>query len=82
VGSTPCLLYTILCVVFEARVINLHDRDIATISYSGGGNNSGGGVNDNIDDNNNNNENDIDKDSESFWLREYDHCKIDIWVFF
>jgi len=30
VGSTPCLLYTILCVVFEARVINLCDRDIAT----------------------------------------------------
>jgi len=30
VGSTPCLLYTILCVVFEARVINLYDRDIAT----------------------------------------------------
>jgi hypothetical protein len=29
VGSTPCLLYTILCVVFEARVINLCDRDIA-----------------------------------------------------
>ena len=29
-GSTPCLLYTILCVVFEARVINLCDRDIAT----------------------------------------------------
>jgi len=28
-GSTPCLLYTILCVVFEARVINLCDRDIA-----------------------------------------------------
>jgi hypothetical protein len=24
------LLYTILCVVFEARVINLCDRDIAT----------------------------------------------------
>jgi len=32
VGSTPCLLYTILCVVFEARVINLCDRDIATHS--------------------------------------------------
>jgi hypothetical protein len=31
VGSTPCLLYTILCVVFEARVINLCDRDIATL---------------------------------------------------
>jgi hypothetical protein len=30
VGSTPCLLYTILYVVFEARVINLCDRDIAT----------------------------------------------------
>jgi len=30
VGSTPCLLYTILCVVFEARVINLCDHDIAT----------------------------------------------------
>ena len=29
-GSTPSLLYTILCVVFEARVINLCDRDIAT----------------------------------------------------
>ena len=29
-GSTPCLLYTILCVVFVARVINLCDRDIAT----------------------------------------------------
>jgi len=29
VGSTPCLLYIILCVVFEARVINLCDRDIA-----------------------------------------------------
>ena len=29
-GSTPCLLYTNLCVVFEARVINLYDRDIAT----------------------------------------------------
>ena len=29
-GSTPCLLYTILCVVFEARVINLYDRDIAS----------------------------------------------------
>ena len=29
-GSTPCLLYTILCVVFEARVNNLCDRDIAT----------------------------------------------------
>ena len=29
-GSTPCLLYTILCVVFQARVINLCDRDIAT----------------------------------------------------
>ena len=29
-GSTPCLLYTILCVVFEVRVINLCDRDIAT----------------------------------------------------
>ena len=29
-GSTPCLLYTILCAVFEARVINLCDRDIAT----------------------------------------------------
>jgi len=27
--STPCLLYTILCVVFEVRVINLCDRDIA-----------------------------------------------------
>jgi hypothetical protein len=27
------LLYTILCVVFEARVINLCDRDIATIAY-------------------------------------------------
>jgi hypothetical protein len=25
------LLYTILCVVFEARVINLCDRDIATV---------------------------------------------------
>jgi len=31
VGSTPCLLYTILCVVFEARVINLCDRDIVTL---------------------------------------------------
>jgi len=31
VGSTPCLLYIILCVVFEARVINLCDHDIATI---------------------------------------------------
>jgi len=30
VESTPCLLYTILCVVFEARVINLCNRDIAT----------------------------------------------------
>jgi len=30
VGSTPYLLYTILCVVFEARIINLCDRDIAT----------------------------------------------------
>jgi hypothetical protein len=30
VVSTPCLLYTILCVVFEAKVINLCDRDIAT----------------------------------------------------
>jgi len=29
VGSTPYLLYIILCVVFEARVINLCDRDIA-----------------------------------------------------
>jgi hypothetical protein len=29
-GSTPFLLYTILCVVFEARVINLFDCDIAT----------------------------------------------------
>ena len=29
-GSTPSLLYIILCVVFEARVINLCDRDIAT----------------------------------------------------
>jgi len=29
-GSTPYLLYTILCVVFEARVINLCDRNIAT----------------------------------------------------
>jgi len=29
-GSNPCLLYTILCVMFEARVINLCDRDIAT----------------------------------------------------
>ena len=29
-GSTPCLLYTILCVVFEARVINLCVRNIAT----------------------------------------------------
>ena len=29
-GLIPCLLYTILCVVFEARVINLCDRDIAT----------------------------------------------------
>jgi hypothetical protein len=33
VGSTPCLLYTILCVVIEARVINLCDRDIATSIY-------------------------------------------------
>ena len=32
VGSTPCLLYTILCVVFEARVINLCDRDIPTLT--------------------------------------------------
>jgi hypothetical protein len=32
VGSIPCLLYTILCVVFEARVINLCDRDIATLN--------------------------------------------------
>ena len=31
-GSIPCLLYTILCVVFEARVINLCDRDIATLN--------------------------------------------------
>ena len=31
-GSTPCLLYTILCVVFEARVINLCDHNIATMS--------------------------------------------------
>jgi len=30
VQSTPYLLYIILCVVFEARVINLCDRDIAT----------------------------------------------------
>ena len=30
-GSTPCLLYTMLCVVFEARVINLCDRDTATL---------------------------------------------------
>jgi hypothetical protein len=30
VGSTPYLLYIILCVVFEPRVINLCDRDIAT----------------------------------------------------
>jgi len=30
VGSTPCLLDAILCVVFEVRVINLCDRDIAT----------------------------------------------------
>jgi len=29
-GSTPCLLYTILRVVFEVRVINLCDHDIAT----------------------------------------------------
>jgi hypothetical protein len=28
-GLTPCLLYTILCVVFEVRVINLCDHDIA-----------------------------------------------------
>jgi hypothetical protein len=27
------LLYTILCVVFEARVINLCDRDIATVCW-------------------------------------------------
>jgi hypothetical protein len=27
---TLCLLYTILCVVFEARVINFCDRDITT----------------------------------------------------
>jgi hypothetical protein len=27
------LLYTILCVVFEARVINLCDRDIATVFH-------------------------------------------------
>jgi len=33
-GSTPCLLYTILCVVFEARVINLCDRDIATDTWA------------------------------------------------
>jgi hypothetical protein len=32
-ASTPCLLYTILCVVFEARVINLFDRDIATTIF-------------------------------------------------
>ena len=31
-GSTPYLLYTILCVVFESRVINLCDRDLATIA--------------------------------------------------
>jgi len=35
VGSTPCLLYIILCVVFEARVINLCDRGIATLSPQG-----------------------------------------------
>jgi len=29
-GPTLCLLYTILCVVFEARVINFCDRDITT----------------------------------------------------
>ena len=29
-GLSSCLLYTILCVVFEARVINLYGRDIAT----------------------------------------------------
>jgi len=34
VGSTPCLLYTILCVVFEARVTNLCDRDIATAVWA------------------------------------------------
>jgi hypothetical protein len=31
------LLYTILCVVFEARVINLCDRDIATGTPCGKG---------------------------------------------
>jgi hypothetical protein len=31
------LLYTILCVVFEARVINLCDRDIATKTTEGCG---------------------------------------------
>jgi len=34
VGSTPCLLYTILSVVFEARVTNLCDRDIATVVWA------------------------------------------------
>jgi hypothetical protein len=34
VGSTPCLLYTILCVVFEAKVTNLCDRDIATAVWA------------------------------------------------
>jgi hypothetical protein len=29
-GLTPYFLYTILCVVFEARVINLCDRNILT----------------------------------------------------
>ena len=29
-GSTPYLLYTIVCVGFEVRVINLCDRDIIT----------------------------------------------------
>jgi hypothetical protein len=41
VGLTPCLLYTILCVVFEARVINLCGRDIATTSNLNGPETSG-----------------------------------------
>ena len=32
-GSTPCLLYIILYVVFEAWVINLCNHDIATFTY-------------------------------------------------
>ena len=53
---------------------------IKYVFYSGSDNNNGGGGGGDNNTNDDDNENDVDEEGESFWLREYDHYKLLLWI--